>query len=126
MVTARFKSNRNLGKCLFLTPPLNQRAEFGKQRRRIVRPGRRFGMILHAKNRLGLVAQALDGLIVQIDAVYRDAGRQRFRVHGKTMILRRDFDFAGFQVLHRLVCAAMTEFQFKSFPAERLSENLMA
>jgi len=88
---------------IFLTPCFNQRAEFGEQWRRIVRPGRRFGMILHAKNRLGFMAHALDGLIVQIDAVHRDVGGQRFRVHGKAVVLRRDFDFAGFQILHRLV-----------------------
>ncbi len=83
-------------------------------------------MILHAKDRPGLVAQALDGLVVQIDAVHRDARSQRFRVHRKAVILRRDFDPAGFQILHRLVRAAMAEFQFESFPAKRLPEHLVA
>jgi len=48
-----------------------------------------------------------------------------FRVHRKTVILRRNFDPAGFQILHRLVRAAMAEFQFEGFPAECLPENLV-
>ena len=42
------------------------------------------------------------------------------------MVLRGDFDPAGFQILHRLVAAAMAEFQLESFSAERLAENLVA
>ena len=91
-----------------------------------MRTGRGFGMILHAKNRLRLVPHALDGLVVQIDAVHGDFRRQAFRVHGKTVVLRRDFHPAGFQILDRLVRAAMAEFQFEGFPAERLPENLVA
>ena len=90
-----------------------------------MRSRRRFGMILHAENRLGFVAQTFDRLVVEIDAIDGDRRRQTFAVHRKTVILRRDFHFAGFQIFHRLIAAAMTEFQFESFSAERLAENLM-
>ena len=53
------------------------------------------------------------------------SGGSDFGVHRETVILRRDFDPAGFQILHRLVAAAMAEFQFESLPAERLTENLV-
>ena len=105
---------------------LDQCAKFGEQRRRIMRPRRRFGMILHAKNRLRFVAQTFDSLVVQIDPVNRNFFRQAFCVHRKAVVLRGDFHLAGFQILHRLIAAAMAEFQFESFSAKRLAENLVA
>src|SRR6266446_108845 len=42
----------------------NQNAEFIEQRGGVVRAGRRFRMVLHAENRLRLVAHTFDGLIV--------------------------------------------------------------
>ena len=110
----------------FLAAFLNQGPEFREQRRRIMRAGRGFGMILHAENRLGLVPHALDRLVVQIDPVHGQLRRQDFGIHGETVVLRRDFDLAGCQILHRLVGAAMAELQFEGFPAERLAENLVA
>ena len=50
---------------------------------------------------------------------------KRGRVHRKSMILRGDFDFAGFQILDRLVGAAMAKFELEGFSAEGLAQNLV-
>ena len=42
------------------------------------------------------------------------------------MILRRDRNFAGAEILDRLIPAAMPEFQFECLSAKGESENLMA
>src|SRR6185369_9511149 len=42
------------------------------------------------------------------------------------MVLRGDFDFAGFHILDRLVAAAMAEFQLEGLAAKCLAENLVS
>src|SRR4051812_337016 len=42
------------------------------------------------------------------------------------MVLRGDFDAARFEVLHRLIAAAMAEFQLERFAAKGLAEDLVA
>ena len=81
-----------------------------------MRPGRRFGMILHAKNRLRFVPQTFNGLVVQINAVHGNIGRQRFRVHRETVILRGDFHFAALQIFDRLIPPRWPNFNLKVFP----------
>src|SRR5439155_11846234 len=105
---------------------LNQRAEFIEQRGRVMRTGRRFRMILHAEDRPGFVPHAFDGLVVQVDAIDRNPGRQRGGIDRKAVVLRGDFNFAGLQILHRLVRTAMSESQFECLAAKRLSQNLMS
>ena len=90
-----------------------------------MRSGRSFRMILNAENRLALVSHAFDGPVVQIDAVDRNIGRQRGGIDRETVVLRSNFDSAGLHVLHRLVRAAMAEFQFECVAAKRLPENLV-
>ena len=104
----------------------DQLAKFREQRSGIVRSGRGFRMILHAKNRLRFVPHAFHRLVVEIDAVHCHVGRQRFRIDREAMILGSDFDFAGFKIFDRLIAAAMAEFQFESFSAKSLSQNLVA
>ena len=50
---------------------------------------------------------------------------KRGRVHGEPVILRGDFDPAGFQILDRLVGAAMAEFELEGLSAEGLAQNLV-
>ena len=54
----------------------HQRAKLREQRRGIVRTRRGFGVILHAKDRLGFVAQTFNRLVVQIGFVNRHVGGQ--------------------------------------------------
>ena len=48
------------------------------------------------------------------------------RIDSESVVLRSDFDFAGFKIFDRLIGAAMAELQFEGFSAERLAENLVA
>ena len=50
------------------------------------------------------------------------AGRL-FGVNRKAVVVGGDLDLAGRQVLDRLVAAAMAEFQFVGFAAERLADQ---
>ncbi len=67
-------------------------------------------MILHAENRFRFVAQTFNRLVIEVDAVDGNLLGQAFAVHRKTVVLLSDFHFAGFQIFHRLVAAAMAEF----------------
>ena len=91
-----------------------------------MRSGRSLRMILNAENRLAFVSHAFDGPVVQIDAIDRNIGRQGGGIDREAMVLRSDFNFAGLQILHRLVRTAMSEFQFECLAAKRLSQNLMS
>ncbi len=67
------------------------------------------------------------GLIVQVDMGQFHVGVfHRLNVHGKTMILRGDLHPAGLQVFDRLVGPPVSEFEFKSGPAQGQSQDLMA
>src|ERR1041385_3411004 len=83
-------------------------------------------MILHAENRLRLVPETFDSLIVKVDAINENVGGQCLRLHGKAMILRRDFNAARSEILDRLIGTAMAEFKFERLAPERLPENLVA
>ncbi len=94
---------------------------------RIVRAGRRFRMVLHAEYRFIAMAHAFNGVVVEVHVRDLDfASRAESRVDTEAMILRRDLDFAGLAVQHRVVCAMMTELQLVRFAAECETENLMA
>src|SRR5678816_1117936 len=90
-----------------------------------MRSRRGLGMVLHTIDWLPFVPHALDCLIVQVDTIHAYVRRQRFCVHRETVILRRDLHLAAFEILHRLVSAAMAEFQLERLPAERLPEDLV-
>lgn len=78
-------------------------------------------MVLHAKYRLRFVPHAFNSLVVEIDSINCHVVRQRFRIHGEPVVLRRDFDPAGFKIFHGLIATAMPELELKRFPAESLS-----
>ena len=82
-------------------------------------------MVLHTKHRLGLVAQPLDGLVIQINPVHSHLRRQRRRIHCKTVVLRSDFDPTRLQIFHRLVSAPMPKLQLEGLATQRLAQNLM-
>src|SRR5260370_41333533 len=93
---------------------LHQIRELREQIMRIVRPGRRFRVVLHAEKRQRLVAHALIGVVVQIDVRDFDlAGWQGFRIDAKAVILHGDFDLFRYQVFHRSIRALMPECQLE-------------
>src|ERR1700690_4614051 len=53
------------------------------------------------------------------------AGRQRFRVHAKTMVLRGDFHLVGEKILYRMVRAVMPKFELEGFPAKGQATQLV-
>ena len=82
-----------------------------------MRPGRGFRVILHAEQRQVPVAQAFQGLIVQIDVRQFDfALRQRIRIDREVMVVRRDLDLPGLQLLHRMIPAVVPKLQLEVLP----------
>ena len=70
---------------------------------------------------------AFIGVVVQVQMRYFDiAGRQRFRVHAETMILRGNLDLIGEKILYRMVRTVMAELQLEGLTAKSQSANLMA
>src|SRR5690242_4454975 len=57
----------NLRRNLLLFPLLNHLHEIREEIERVVRTGRRLGVILHGDDRLATVAEALQRLVVEID-----------------------------------------------------------
>ncbi len=90
-------------------------SELLEQIRAIVRASRRLGMILHAKRWQFSVTHAFDRVIVQITVRHFQIRWQRIFGHRKAVILRSDFHFACVQILHRLIGAAVAEFEFERF-----------
>lgn len=76
-------------------------------------------MVLDAEKGKLLVAHAFIGVIVEIDVSDLDvAGRQRFWIDAKAVILSGDFDFLGQQILHGMIGAVMAELQLEGFSPE--------
>ena len=59
----------------------------------VMRPGRGFGMILHAEDRQFLVTHSFDCAVVQVDVSHFNLGGERLRIHGEAVILRGDRHF---------------------------------
>ena len=86
---------------------------------RVVGAGAGFGVILHAEQRQIAVAQAFECLVVQVHVREFDFGlRQRVGIDGEVVVVGGDLDFAGVQLLHRMIAAVVSEFEFESFAAE--------
>ena len=100
--------------------------ELPEQVVRVVRARRRLGVILHAEHRLGLVAQPLDGAVVEVDVGDLHVRRQRRRIDGEAVVLRGDLDLAGLELLDRVVGAAVAELQLVGLAAHRQRQDLVA
>src|SRR5687768_2988554 len=94
-------------------PLIHHRDEVTEQIERVVRPRRGLRMVLNSHGRLAAMAEPLQSLIVEIDVGVLDVVlTERVRIDGESVILRGDLHPAGAQILHRMVAAAMSEFQF--------------
>ena len=83
-------------------------------------------MILHAEDGLRLVTQTFDGLVVQVHVRDFQIRRQGLRVNRETVVLRRNFDFAGLEFLDRVVGAAVAELELIGIGAHRERQDLMS
>jgi hypothetical protein len=72
------------------------------------------------------MAEALERAVVQIPMRRLHFARQRLRVHGESVVLRRDRDGARRQVGDRVIRAAVSELQLESPGAEREPEELVS
>lgn len=91
---------------------------------RIVRAGRRLGMILHGEGGAILTANARDGFVVEVDVRHLHVGlvRSFVGVDGETVVLRRDFAQARKKVLDGMVQTPVTVVHFVSRNAARLGQ----
>ena len=83
-------------------------------------------MVLHSEHRQPAVAEPFDRVIVQIDMGHLNFGAEGIRVNGKSVILRGDFNPACGKILHGLISASVTKFEFERPSPERPAQNLMA
>lgn len=68
-------------------------------------------MVLNAEERELSVLKSFNSIIIQVDVRQLDFRFvHRLPVDRETVILRGDFNFAGVEIFHRMVRAAMTEF----------------
>src|SRR5436853_2090065 len=88
--------------------------EFREQVIRIMRTGRCFGMILNAECRNGTMLETLDGVVVQVKMRHFDVvDIETLRIHGESVILRRDLDLIPIDIEHRMISAVMPELELE-------------
>ena len=80
-------------------------------------------MILNGKRWMRPVPQPLDRGVIQIDVRHLYVGGERPWIDGEAVILRRDLHLARFQLLHRMIGAAVAEFQFERRSAHGETET---
>src|SRR5258706_8967710 len=106
---------------------LHELYEIVKQIVRIVRSGCGLGMILHAKYRMSAMAKTFQSIVVQIGVRDLDLVQvQRFGIDGEAVIVRCNLDATADLVEHRMIGAAVSEFQLEGFPAECQAGDLLA
>ena len=77
----------------------------------VVGAGCGFGVVLDAEQRERFVAQAFEGLIVQVDVGELDfVGVDGVWIYGEVVVVGGDLNFAGGVVADRVIAAVMAEF----------------
>ena len=105
----------------------HQLVELGEERVGIVGSGGGLGVVLDAEDGQLLMAQALDGVVVEVElGDDRAAFFDFLRGGGKTVVLRGDGDVAGLVILDRLVAAAMAELELEGLGAKGVRDDLVA
>lgn len=94
--------------------------------RGIVRTGGSFRVVLDAEDRERFVSETRNGIIVEVDVGDFQIIGKGIRIDGEAVVLGGDGDGFGLEVLDRVVCAAVTEFEFESFAAECAGDDLVA
>src|SRR5262249_17828246 len=94
--------------------------------KRVMRSSGGFWVILGAeRGRVG-DGDAFAGPVVEVDVGGPGAAADGCDVDDEAVILRRDFDAAGVEVLHGLVQAAVAELELVGARPERQTEQLMS
>ena len=94
---------------------------------RIMRPGRCLRVVLHREQRQRAMAQAFQSIVVQVDVGFQDLRIfQRIRIDGEVVIVRRDLNLAGLQLLYWMVAAVVAELEFVRLAAQREADKLMS
>src|SRR5262249_6556196 len=97
-----------------------------EQVERVVRARGGFGVVLHAKSAEVGDLQALARDVVEVRVGALRADRERVEIDAEAVVLRGDLDAPGGEVLHRLVRAAVAEFELVGLAAEGQGEELVA
>src|SRR5471030_2597333 len=106
--------------------PAHELYKIVEQITRIVRTGRGFRMVLHAEDRMVAQPEAFERLIVEIHVRdFHVARVERIRVHREAVIVRRDLHLLRYFVAHRMVGAAVAEFQLIGLAAKREPQQLV-
>src|SRR5262245_23024758 len=114
--TERMSERFGIGLPLLLLDEVDEASE---EVRRLVRAGRRLGVVLHGEERQALVLEPFDGAVVQVRVREDRRAAERVGVDGEAVVLRRDLDLAGLQVLDGLVRAVVAELELVGATAER-------
>src|SRR5439155_24089638 len=101
--------------------------ELAEQVVAVVRARARLGVVLDGKNGKLPVAESLDRTVVQVDVgqlVFRL--REERRIDGEAVVLGRDLDLAGAQILDRMIGSSVPELELERLPAARQAEDLVS
>ena len=91
----------------------------------VIRSRGGFGVMLDRKDGVFGRAGAFHGAVIQVDVRDLGVGGEIFAIGGKAMVLGCDFDFAGAQILHGLIAAAVTELEFVGLSAAGVGQQLV-
>jgi hypothetical protein len=87
------------------------RHKFGEVGKRVVRPRRGLGVVLHGEEGKLTMPNPLDGAVVQVEMSDLECGSSRYpeRVsnYREAMVLGRDEHLAGTQIAHRMIPPAV-------------------
>ena len=85
----------------------------------VLRPRARFRVVLDRTDRFADDLEAFVRIVEEREVRRLDLGRQALRVDDKTVVLAGDLDFAGEQILDRVIGAAMAAGHLAGRPAKR-------
>ena len=87
--------------------------------------GSGFRMVLHAENGKRLVGNAFHGIVIQVHQRDLHVVRHGIRVHGESVVLGRNADFARAEVFHRVVGPAVAELELEGLRPQRVGNDLV-
>ena len=82
-------------------------------------------MVLHAKGTSPRQFKALNGIIVKVKVTDTSIFWQTLLIHREAVILNGDLNFPRGEVLHRVISAAVSEFELVGLAAHHLAQDLV-